>query len=105
MNNINGFIANIKPEEVVDREDYINKIIELLKNEDKSNVIILASESAVGKTSLVDKLLIDDAINYDKIRIKTHPINNSGKIKEWEYFENIFYEVCNKYKSTSDSFK
>ena len=31
MNNINGFIANIKPEEVVDREDYINKIIELLK--------------------------------------------------------------------------
>ena len=105
MNNINGFIANIKPEEVVDREDYINKIIELLKNEDKSNVIILASESAVGKTSLVDKLLIDDAINYDKIRIKTHPINNSGKIKEWEYFETIFYEVCNKYKSTSDSFK
>ena len=49
--------------------------------------------------------MIDDAINYDKIRIKTHPINNSGKIKEWEYFENIFYEVCNKYKSTSDSFK
>ena len=26
MNNINGFIANIKPEEVVDREDYINTV-------------------------------------------------------------------------------
>lgn len=105
MNNISGFKSNIKPEEVVDREEYINEIEGAFTDKDKSNVVILASESAVGKTSLVDKLLIDEAIDYDKVRIRTVPINNSEKIKEWGYFEHIFEEVCNKYKSTSDSFK
>lgn len=105
MNSINGFISNIMPNQVVDREKYIDKILPIIKKSSKSNIIILMAESAIGKTCLVDKLLDNASLTQDIIRVKTLPINQSEKNKEWEFLENIFFEVYKKYNNTSDSFK
>ena len=104
MNNIHGFIANIMPDQVVDRENYIDKIVSIFKNPLKSNIVIIMAGSAVGKSSLVDKLLDNKSIQQDKIRVRTLPINQSQKNEEWEFLGNIFSAVRKKYENTPDSF-
>lgn len=105
MNRANGVILNIPPEQVVDRDEYIKKINEVILYPDSSNVIFLTSESAIGKSALVDKLLSNSALTQEVIRVKTLPKNKSEKIEEWEYLSNLFTTICNKYQGTDYSFE
>ncbi len=97
-NEINGYIISIIPDEIVDREEYVNKIVSVLNDKKSSNIIIISAESAIGKSALVTKVLNVDKFEQKIIRIHALPINDSDKIDEWEYFKLIFNAVLEKFK-------
>ena len=105
MNEVRGLILNIEPEQIVDRDDYVETISTIFKKSNCSNIIILMSESAVGKSSLVDKLIHYSGFSQEVIRVKTLPINSSNKIEEWEFITYIFNTINRKYIETKSSFR
>jgi hypothetical protein len=94
-NDINGIVININASDVVDRDEYVEKILPTLKKSDSSNIVIISSPSAIGKSSLVSKLLSN--VNMLTFRIKTSPLNESTTINEWSYFDLLFRTIKNKF--------
>lgn len=100
---------------IVDREvesDEIVKIIE--QNWDKKTVHYIWSETAIGKTSLITKVIEKyDNGDCDIIRIKTKPCNNDNGDTAWYYLQELFdgitkyfekMEEENGYALTFDNF-
>lgn len=100
---------------IVDREvesDEIVKIIE--QNWDKKTVHYIWSETAIGKTSLITKVIEKyDNSDCDIIRIKTKPCNNDNGDTAWYYLQELFdgitkyfekMEEENGYALTFDNF-
>lgn len=96
---VNGYILNITPDNIVDRDDYVNKIVSIVNNQCSSNIVIISAASAIGKSALVSKILNCNEFAQTIIRIHTLPINDSDQIDEWEYFKLIFDAVRDKYKN------
>ncbi len=105
MKSMSGYILNIEPNQVVDRDDYIDLIKPIIEKPTHSNIIILKAQSAVGKSAMVDKLLYASSFSQEIIRIRTLPINNSEKVEEWEYLNNLFNAIYKKYNQGHDSFQ
>lgn len=79
MKEIPGFIANISPNQIVDRDKYIDHILSIFNESSKSNIVIIMAESAIGKSALVDKLLDNKLLKQETIRVRTLPLNQSQK--------------------------
>ena len=104
MKEIPGFIANISPNQIVDRDKYIDHILSIFNESSKSNIVIIMAESAIGKSALVDKLLDNKLLKQETIRVRTLPLNQSQKNEEWEFLNSIFSAIKEKYHSTAYSF-
>ena len=79
MKEIPGFIANISPNQIVDRDKYIDHILSIFNESSKSNIVIIMAESAIGKSALVDKLLDNKLLKQETIRVRTLPLNQSRR--------------------------
>lgn len=81
-----------KSDVVVDRENESDEIIEIIKqNWDKKTVHYIWSETAIGKTSLITKVINKyDRDDCDIIRIKTKPCNNDDSDTAWYYLQELF---------------
>lgn len=101
--NINGYILNLKPNQIVDRDIYVTRIRDILQNKSASDIIVIVADTAVGKTSLVDKALFSDNIEQTILRIRTLPINDSDKTDEWMYFNYIFKAFKDKYSNDNEN--
>lgn len=97
MKEIPGFIANISPNQIVDRDKYIDHILSIFNESSKSNIVIIMAESAIGKSALVDKLLDNKLLKQETIRVRTLPLNQSQKNEEWEFLNSIFSAIKEKY--------
>lgn len=100
---------------IVDRENESDEIIKIIgQNWDKKTVHYIWSETAIGKTSLVTKVIEKYDHDYcDIIRIKTKPCNDDDSTTAWYYLDEIFdgftkyYEKLeeeNGYALTFDNF-
>lgn len=75
---------------VVDRDEDADLILEDIQNNSQNRIHILYSKTAIGKSSLVTKVLDKyDGLKYHVIRIKTIP-NNNADDSAWEFLEEIF---------------
>ena len=75
---------------VVDRDEDADLILEDIQNNSQNRIHILYSKTAIGKSSLVTKILDKyDGLKYHVIRIKTIP-NNNADDSAWEFLEEIF---------------
>lgn len=78
---------------VVDRDEDADLILEDIQNNSQNKIHILYSKTAIGKSSLVTKVLDKyDGLKYHVIRIKTIP-NNNADDSAWEFLEEIFKGV------------
>lgn len=77
---------------IVDRETESDEIINIIRqNWDKKTVHYIWSETAIGKTSLITKVIEKyDHDNCDIIRIKTKPCNNDDSDTAWYYLQELF---------------
>ena len=100
---------------IVDREAESDKIIEIIsQNWDKKTVHYIWSETAIGKTSLITKVIEKyDKDDCDIIRIKTKPCNDDSGDTAWYYLQELFdgitkyfekLEEENGYALTFDNF-
>lgn len=100
---------------IVDREEESDEIIEIIgQNWDNKTVHYICSETAIGKTSLITKVIEKyDNGDCDIIRIKTKPCNDDNGDTAWHYLQEIFdgiseyferLEEGNGYALTFDSF-
>lgn len=92
-NNICGYILNLEPDQIVDRDSYVEQIRNILQDKNTSNILVIVSQTAIGKSSLVNKALNDKDIAQTIIRIRTLPLNNSEKTDEWDFFKKIFETI------------
>lgn len=97
INQINGYILNLEPNQIVDRDDYVNQIKAILQDKNTSNILVIVAQTATGKSSLVTKTLNNKDIVQTIIRIRTLPLNSSEKTDEWDFFKNIFNAVKEKF--------
>lgn len=97
INQINGYILNLEPNQIVDRDDYVKQIRDILQKQDTSNILVIVARTATGKSSLVTKALSDTNIVQTIIRIRTLPLNSSEKTDEWDFFNNIFNAIKEKF--------
>lgn len=100
---------------VVDREIESDKILKMIgENWDKKTIHYICSETAIGKTSLITKVIEKyDKDDCDIIRIKTKPCNDDSSDIAWYYLQEIFdgitkyfekLEEENGYALTLDNF-
>ena len=100
---------------IVDREVESDEIIEIIsQNWDKKTVHYIWSETAIGKTSLITKVIEKyDKDDCDIIRIKTKPCNDDSGDTAWYYLQELFdgitkyfekLEEENGYALTFDNF-
>lgn len=84
---------------VVDREKESDEIINLLNdNSDKNVVHFICSPTAIGKTSLITKVIEKyKSSERDVIRIKTNPCNKTKGQDSWRYFEELFNGISGYY--------
>lgn len=100
---------------IVDREVESDEIVRIIEqNWDKKTVHFIWSETAIGKTSLITKVIekYDDS-DCDIIRIKTKPCNADNGDTAWYYLQELFngvtkyfekLEAENGYALTFDNF-
>lgn len=100
---------------IVDREVESDEIVRIIEqNWDKKTVHFIWSETAIGKTSLITKVIekYDDS-DCDIIRIKTKPCNVDNGDTAWYYLQELFngvtkyfekLEAQNGYALTFDNF-
>ena len=100
---------------IVDREVESDEIVKLIgQNWNKKTVHYIWSETAIGKTSLITKVIekYDDS-DCDVIRIKTKPCNDDNSDTAWYYLQELFdgitkyfekLEEENGYALTFDNF-
>ena len=100
---------------IVDREVESDEIVKTIEqNWDKKTVHYIWSETAIGKTSLITKVIEKyDNSDCDIIRIKTKPCNNDNSDTAWYYLQELFdgitkyfekMEEENGYALTFDNF-
>lgn len=100
---------------IVDREVESDEIVKLIGcNWDKKTVHYIWSETAIGKTSLITKVIEKyDNNDCDVIRIKTKPCNDDNGDTAWYYLQELFdgitkyfekLEEENGYALTFDNF-
>ena len=80
---------------IVDREVESDEIVRIIEqNWDKKTVHFIWSETAIGKTSLITKVIekYDDS-DCDIIRIKTKPCNADNGDTAWYYLQELFNGV------------
>lgn len=83
---------------VVDRDEDAGLILEDIQNNSQNKIHILYSKTAIGKSSLVTKVLDKyDGLKYHVIRIKTIP-NNNADDSAWEFLEEIFKGISEYFK-------
>lgn len=72
---------------IVDREVESDEIVKIIsQNWDKKTVHYICSETAIGKTSLITKVIEKyDKDDCDIIRIKTKPCNDDNGDTAWYY--------------------
>lgn len=89
---------------VVDREKESDAIIEMIaQNWDKKTVHYICSKTAIGKTSLIKKVIKKYGQNdCDIIRIKTNPCNNDNGNIAWYYLQEIFDEVSKYFEKQEE---
>lgn len=75
----------------VDREQEINRILSELEQTDISFVKVIYAGTAVGKSSLVSKLLMNQQMKpFIKIVVHTPPENANQSTNEWSFLNYIF---------------
>ena len=100
---------------IVDREVESDEIVKIIsQNWDKKTVHYIWSETAIGKTSLITKVIEKyDKDDCDIIRIKTKPCNDDSGDTAWYYLQELFdgitkyfekLEEENGYALTFDNF-
>lgn len=100
---------------IVDREVESDEIVKTIEqNWDKKTVHYIWSETAIGKTYLITKVIEKyDNSDCDIIRIKTKPCNNDNSDTAWYYLQELFdgitkyfekMEEENGYALTFDNF-
>ena len=100
---------------IVDREVESDEIVKIIsQNWDKKTVHYICSETAIGKTSLITKVIEKyDKDDCDIIRIKTKPCNDDNGDTAWYYLQELFdgitkyfekLEEENGYALTFDNF-
>lgn len=102
MGIINTYILSSEPSQIVDRNEYVNFIIDKLENSENSEIIMISSKTAVGKSSLVTKTLNKTKCIHKTIRVRTSPINDTNTIDEWSYFSLIFNECYSIFKDNKN---
>lgn len=77
---------------IVDREVESDEIVKIIsQNWDKKTVHYICSETAIGKTSLITKVIEKyDKDDCDIIRIKTKPCNDDNGDTAWYYLQELF---------------
>ena len=77
---------------IVDREVESDEIVKIIsQNWDKKTVHYICSETAIGKTSLITKVIEKyDKDDCDIIRIKTKPCNDDSGDTAWYYLQELF---------------
>lgn len=89
---------------IVDREVESDEIVKLIRqNWDKKTVHYIWSKTAIGKTSLITKVIekYDDG-DCDIIRIKTKPCNNDNGDTAWYYLQELFDGIINYYEKLEE---
>ena len=89
---------------VVDRENESDDIINLLnENIDKNVVHFICSPTAIGKTSLITKVIEKyESSERDVIRIKTKPCNKTNGKDSWYYLGELFDGISAYYDKMAD---
>lgn len=90
-------------DEVVDRESESDEIVNTISlNWDKKTVHYVWSETAIGKTFLITKVIEKYDGDCDIIRIKTKPCNDDDGTQAWYYLQEIFDGVTEYYKKMEE---
>lgn len=93
-----------KSDVIVDREVESDEIVEIIRqNWDKKTVHYICSGTAIGKTSLITKVIEkygnDDC---DVIRIKTKPCNDDNGDSAWYYLQELFDGISKYFKKLEE---
>ena len=89
----------------LDRDNESNEILERIYNADSTIVQFLYATTAVGKSTLTDKIIsLIDTNEIVPICIRTVPENNGNKYNEWEVFNQLFDEINAESKEINNSF-
>lgn len=90
-------------DEVVDRESESDEIVNTISlNWDKKTVHYVWSETAIGKTFLITKVIEKYDGDCNIIRIKTKPCNDDDGTQAWYYLQEIFDGVTEYYKKMEE---
>lgn len=92
---------------IVDREVESDEIVETInQNFGKKTIHYIWSETAIGKTSLITKVIEKynkiNKNNIDIIRIKTNPCNNDSGDTAWHYLQEIFEGVTKYFEKLEE---
>ncbi len=91
--------------EIVDRDEESNRLLQDIKNYTRLTIKVLYAPTAIGKSSvsqkLVTKLKKNDIFN---IVIKTSPINKT-ELEEWSFLSSIFDAFQDRFNNTPNSFE
>lgn len=89
-------------DKIIDREGDSDEIIELIHQySDETIVHYISAKTAIGKTSLITKVIEKyDQNDRDIIRIKTKPCNNDNKA--WYYLQELFDGINKYYKKREE---
>lgn len=90
-------------DEVVDRDEESDKIVNIINsNWNEKTVHYVWSETAIGKTSLITKVIEKYDGDCDIIRIKTKPCNDDDGNLAWYYLQEIFDGITEYYKKMEE---
>lgn len=89
---------------IVDREVESDEIVKIIgQNWDKKTVHYIWSETAIGKTSLITKVIEKyDNSDCDIIRIKTKPCNDDNGDTAWYYLQELFDGITKYFEKLED---
>lgn len=89
---------------IVDRENESDEIINLIKNNKENNTVhFICATTAIGKTSLITKVLEKyQSAERDVIRIKTKPCNKGNADSAWYYMDELYKGITAYYEKMAD---
>lgn len=98
---------NENDKNIINRDNEIKEFKKLLYSAQNSQVYIVYSKTAYGKSFFSTKLSrIDFFSGWDIIRIKTAPKNNEPNVPEGEYLDLIFKTIDGYFKDkNNENFK
>lgn len=93
-------------EELVDRTEEFNELLQEILQTNKSNGTIICASTGVGKTALSSKIIKNLGNTYNLIiNIKTDPENSSTNYKEGKFLANIFTKAVETINASPDKKK